>query len=630
VATLPSPPPPTLEQVKTVLLKFGPVGLAVWETALDLPSGHERYEFCKAEVIRLARAVKQAQVYVDGPPVSFKEFVEGKNFLNMPDVLYPKVMEEGEELNSGRYVEAVMTGGIGTGKTTLALFTTAYQLYVLSCYKNPHAMWELSPADEIIIVLQSLNATLAQDLDYRRLRNMIAMSPYFREKFPFDRDRENQMIFPRNIIVKPVSGEDTAIVGQNVIGGVIDEVNDMAVVDKSKQAKDGGKYDQAQMLYDAIVNRRRSRFMVQGKLPGMLCLASSKQYPGEFTDRKMDEAKQDIREKGTTNIFVYDKCEWDVKPLSKFTGEWFTIFLGDETRKPRLVTDEEAADRPEADAELYKLIPLEYRPAFERNMLKAIREIAGHSTFALHPYILEPEKVQACFGRVGSILSRDGCDFALTTVAAYPKRFRYLDCPRFVHLDLSQTADSTGVACGYVRKFVEIVRTGSVKEILPEIVYDFVLEVVPPKNGEIKFANVRELLYSLRRLGLPIKWISMDTFQSTDMRQILAQQGFITGIRSLDVDTKGYDIAKQALMDGRIVAPEHHKAMMEFIRLERDPITHKVDHPAYFSKDCSDAMAGVAWGLTMQREIWSMFNIPLTQVDPLLLQTGRRLIGEAA
>jgi len=35
-------------------------------------------------------------------------------------------MNELRELNSGKYVEAVLTGAIGTGKSTIALFTTAY------------------------------------------------------------------------------------------------------------------------------------------------------------------------------------------------------------------------------------------------------------------------------------------------------------------------------------------------------------------------------------------------------------------------------------------------------------------------------------------------------------------------
>jgi hypothetical protein len=630
--SLPSPPPPPIkqpspEQLFAVCERFGAIGLTIWEAAKAKPPA-ERLPFVKQELWKLSIAVKNARLYVNGrPPVDFRTFVESNEYLHMPNVLYPKVMEEAAELNSGRYVEAVLTGAIGTGKTTIAVFTTAYQLYWLSCFKSPHAEWALAPSDEIVVVCQTLNANLAKDVDYRRLRNVISMSPYFKKQFPFRHDLEGQMEFPNNIIVKPVSGEDTAIIGQNVIGGILDEVNFMAVVEKSKQVRDGGIYDQAALLYDAIHDRRASRFMFKGELPGMLCLVSSKQYPGEFTDKKIAERDRELKEKKESRIFVYDKREWEVKDPEKFTGEWFTLFLGDETRKPRILNPNEEV--PEADAHLHLEIPLEFMPRFESNMLKAIRDIAGHSTYALYPYILEPEKVERCFGRVGSILSRDQCDFKMTTVQAYPKRFRNLQQPRWVHLDLSQTGDSTGVACGYVKRFVEIIRSGTVKEILPEIVYDFVLEVTPPKNGEIQFSNIRELLYNLRKLGLPIKWVTLDTFQSTDMRQILAQQGFVTGIRSLDETTMGYDIAKQALMDNRVLAPTHYKAMMEFIRLERDPVKHKIDHPINFSKDCSDAMAGVAWGLTMQREVWALHDAPLMQLPPDMVQ-GVQQIGQAA
>ena len=107
-------------------------------------------------------------------------------------------------------------------------------------------------------------------------------------------------------------------------------------------------------------------------------------------------------------------------------------------------------------------------------------------------------------------------------------------------------------------------------------------------------------------------------------KQILINQGFMAGLFSLDVDTKGYDVAKQALMDERIYAPEHEKAMLEFIRLERDPVSRKVDHPVHFSKDCSDAMAGVAYGLTMRREVWSMHGVTPGQMTLTNAVTGQK------
>src|ERR1700678_1794699 len=97
------------------------------------------------------------------------------------------------------------------------------------------------------------------------------------------------------------------------------------------------------------------------------------------------------------------------------------------------------------------------------------------------------------------------------------------------------------------------------------------LEIKPPSNGEIQFENIRQLLYTLRdKMKLPIKWVTFDTFQSKDSMQLLHTAGFITGIRSMDVDTLAYDIAKQAFYDDRISAPHHPKAMKELVRLEID------------------------------------------------------------
>ena len=158
------------------------------------------------------------------------------------------------------------------------------------------------------MVFQSINKNLAMDVDYRRFRNMIEAAPFFRVRFPFNRNRLSEMAFEGNIKVKPVGGQDTAAIGQNVIGGIIDEVNFMAVVEESKLMRDGSVYDQAAENYNSIARRRESRFMQQGMLPGLLCLVSSKNYPGGLTDRKVSEARTN------KTIFVYDKRLWEIRP----------------------------------------------------------------------------------------------------------------------------------------------------------------------------------------------------------------------------------------------------------------------------------------------------------------------------
>ena len=125
-------------------------------------------------------------------------------------MLWPRVVECGLEINNGRYVECVLTGGIGVAKTTLAIYTQAYQLYALSCLADPHGLFDLDPSSEITIVFQSINRNLAMDVDYRRFRDMVEGSPYFARYFPFDTDRQAEMRFPSNVVVKPIRARTPA------------------------------------------------------------------------------------------------------------------------------------------------------------------------------------------------------------------------------------------------------------------------------------------------------------------------------------------------------------------------------------------------------------------------------------
>ena len=61
--------------------------------------------------------------------------------------LFPAVLQALEDTCSGRYVEAVLTGGIGCSKTTIALLGMMYQIYVLSCMHNPQRAFGLMQSD---------------------------------------------------------------------------------------------------------------------------------------------------------------------------------------------------------------------------------------------------------------------------------------------------------------------------------------------------------------------------------------------------------------------------------------------------------------------------------------------------
>ena len=551
----------------------------------------------------LAGIVKDLHKY-EMPPIDPRTFVEVPQLMGKAGVLWPKVMEALVELNSGRYVEAVITGGIGCGKTTLALYTTGYQLYLLSLMRDPHGEHGLDPSTEILIVFQSITAHAARSVDYRRFRGMLESSPYFTHEYAFSPDIESETTFPRRVVVRPVSGENTAAIGENVIGGVLDEMNYMEVVDRSRRAIGGdGTYDQAVEAYQAVVRRRKSRFMKRGELPGVLCLVSSRRYPGQFTDAKEQEAETD------PTIYVYDRRSWDVRPEGSYSGKTFRVFVGDGARNPRILGEGEPPPGGAADYVLD--VPVEYLRDFESDLMAALRDIAGVSTYARHPFFMNVEAVADCFGKVESVLSRECCDFQNVGLRIRPNRIRSPNEPRFAHVDLARVSDSAAVAVGYVERFVRVARSDDDVgyETLPVIVLDLILEVRPPPAGEINFAKIRTLFYKLRDCGMNLKWITYDSYQSTDSTQILRQKGFMTGELSVDKTTKPYDVLKQAIYDRRLVTPEHTKAREELLRLERDAKTGKIDHPVRGSKDCSDAIAGAVFGITMRREVWARHDV---------------------
>jgi hypothetical protein len=257
--------------------------------------------------------------------------------------------------------------------------------------------------------------------------------------------------------------------------------------------------------------------------------------------------------------------------------------------------------------------PEELRSEFERDILSAIRDIAGSATFALHPFIVNTEAVADCFSKRPSILSVESTDYVSSRPNLYLDRIIRPEEPRLAHVDLGLTGDSAGIAVGFVEGFVEVPRSDKTFELMPVINLDLILEVQPPRNGEIEFENIRKLFYALHEQGVNLKWISFDSYQSVDSMQILRQRGFTTGPLSMDKTALPYEVTKTAFYDGRVRAPKHEKALSEIIRLERDPQTGLIDHPPNFSKDCADAVAGVVYGLTYRREIWARHGVPINR-----------------
>lgn len=549
--------------------------------------------------------------------VDMDEFLYSNTYLGLDrNELFPGVTEALHELDSDKYVEAVFKGAIGGGKSTVANIGIPRQLYKLSCMRNPQQTFGVQQHSSLVFTIQSVRLSTAKKAVFEELGKYINNSPYFNKIYPYDQRIMSSMIFrSQNVVLLPVSSSDTGAISMNVIGGILDEVNFMQKVVKSKHnsADEEGTYDQAKALYETLSRRRRSRFMYQGKLPGMLYLISSSRYPDDFTEVKAREAAM----MGGTDdqIYVWSKSLWESKGRDRYSPTNFKVLVGDERNKSRIIEDDE--DVPE-HSEIIE-VPTDLKSEFVKDINGAIRDFAGRTTLASHPFIQNPEAIYTAMGLADqygytNCIELETVDLNVSTPQASERLIRDdVKNMRVAHVDLAVTRDSAGLAIGHLAGTKTINRTnpltGAVTpEVLPVIAYDLILRITPPLNGEIDFSKIREILYSLRdNFGLPIKIITTDGFQSVDFRQILAKKGFQSDYVSVDRTTQPYKTFRDALYDGRIILPRNQYLVTELAELEyvRHGAKEKVDHKPRGSKDVADACAAVAQTLLTRRGAWT-------------------------
>ena len=137
------------------------------------------------------------------------------------------------EIAAGDYDELVFTGGIGWGKSWIGDIMLARSIYEISCLINPQRTFGLAFDSEIVLIQQSVNAKLARTVLFDQLGRLLRHSQYFQAAFPMDLSIKTELHFPHAVRVSPIAGNESGGIGQNVIGGILDESNFLPVIEKS-------------------------------------------------------------------------------------------------------------------------------------------------------------------------------------------------------------------------------------------------------------------------------------------------------------------------------------------------------------------------------------------------------------
>lgn len=550
--------------------------------------------------------------------VDIEEFVFGAAYLGIKrEDIYPGVLEAMHELDKDIYVEAVLKGALGYGKTTMSNIMLARSIYKTSCMRHPQSSYGIRAGSSIVFTIQSIRLATAKKAVFDDFGGNIKNSPYFKYIYPYNKFITTEMRFDeQKLSVLPVSSSSTGAISMNVMGGVLDEMNFMQKVLKSKSqnAQLDGSYSQARAIYEAISRRRRSRFVQKGKLPGILFLISSSRFPDDFTELKALEA---VSEGGTDpKIFVMSKAIWEVKGRDQFLQETFKVMIGNNMIRSRILPD---GEEPYPDCKVID-VPMDFKGDFERDIDGSLRDFAGVTIMASRPFISRRSSIHDCMsegterGYVNPFRSEQ-YDFSL----GIPKPDRsklltHIKMFRTAHIDLGHKRDAAGIAIGHIagQKLIERVDPVTklrISELKPIVGFDVIMRVVPPPNGEIEFAHIREFLLMMRdQYDLPIEYVTFDGFQSVDSRQILRTKGFKADYLSVEkIDP--YRSLRDSLYDNAVYLQNNQWLANELAGLEYvrgiGASGDKVDHRANGTKDVADAVCGVATFLLKRRIAWS-------------------------
>lgn len=539
-----------------------------------------------------------------GPPVPVAKWVNDENLIGETGkTLYPVLKNDLVELFEGGYSECILTGSIGWGKDYFATTCVMRTLYELLCLKNPQKSLGLGAGEPIHIVPISHRKEAARRVVFGGVAKKLNLSPFFRGRF--EETMDEIRFKEKNIYIIGGSSQDAGALGLNVFCSVMDELNFMGRGKVTTGSASGEQYDKAQMIYNALARRVKSRYQHAG-VKGLVFLVSSKRATEDFTERKIRQAMVE----NDPTVFVRDYATWDVKPNYYDKQKWYRVAVSPKEGRSRILDEKE--ENPEG-CKVFKF-PEDFLTDFQRDPDGSTRDIAGIATDAVNPFITErvaidemqdknKEHIFNCYEWDTEKKIKILWEKFMTKNARnepIPQCCPYSN--RHLHLDLSKNGCATGFVVGHRSENKEVKRRkedGSVEiEDAPVIHLDGVLRIVAPTGGEIDHESIRELVYQLTEGGLPIRSITMDQWCSVPNMQLLKQKGFKVSEQSVVKTLNPYLSARNALYERRIVAPENKVLAKELYELEMDKDGRKVDHPRHGSKDLADAWAGVCYYLS--------------------------------
>lgn len=374
-----------------------------------------------------------------------------------------------------------------------------------------------------------------------------------------------------------VRSNDNLLVAHNCV--IFDECNFAAAgikdVNKAKE--------RMKEKYDTLVARVTGTFVKHGEVFGRLYIISSKRSDSDF----MEEYIQNQKNAGNQHMYVFDKPQWEVWPKSRYSSdEIFYVALGGKHKQNFVVQDESEEALQELREQGYELmkVPMDNKVRFIADLDVALRDIAGIAVAGAMSFITQ-DVLDNCIGTRKNPFYQDILQIGVKD-SYFIEEFFHMEeierpkqYPLYVDVDLSLNDDKTGVSGVWLVGRNDIENEAGVKVSLPTFKHAFTVSIKAPKGDKIPYMKVKSFLLWLRK-NFDLERVSRDQFQSEYLAQVLESEGITVDKLSVDRTPDGYIALRNVFIEQRIDLLHVDLLEQELTRLERDPITGKVDHPA--------------------------------------------------
>jgi len=558
-------------------------------------------------------------------PVDIIQFISDPKYLgqstNNGKAIYPiwKKTLKRMFLDERKFL-VVFTGSIGTGKTYTAYLATCYILYKIMCLKDPWHYFNLSESGKMNVTFFNLTKSLSASKGFQTLQIFLMRCPWFLENGGIVRGTTEQYVdlplFSYSLASPYTKGFGN--LGEHVICAIMDEVD--SPIESAKQKI------RILKAYEATVRRFESRFVINGKTLAKFFLIASKQDEMSFIEAFVEQNKN------SGKLFVSDIPIWEAKPESHYSGVKFPVKVGDQYENPSILNNDTEVEKAIKDGFKVVHVPVEYKEYFERDMVGALRDIAGVSVRGIRRSKLFPSErfLKECYDKT----KEDPVRFSTIDVGLNDEfdLIRYLDLTklrkpkgdaRFIHCDIAYTGDALGLACSYVNGYA-LVNTENedgtfIRQRAPIIETEWVMRIKAKHQDSIPIHKIRKFILDLINLGYFIKKFTIDLrLASEDTIQLLKNAGVNADYLSVDKTIKPYMNFRNLVFEKRWIMHNHPYVHFELKNLEFDRTLQKVDHPEMVkdieflddgnikdvvlkgSKDMADAICGSVMGALIE------------------------------